>query len=59
LTNDGELKGSEEAKRRILEENLHITKDSLEFILSLPIERKIPKVRYFFVYWPVEFAYAY
>jgi hypothetical protein len=34
----------EEAKRRILEENPNISKDALDFILSLPIERKIPKV---------------
>ena len=35
----------EEAKRRrILEENPHITKDTLEFMLSLPVERKVPKV---------------
>ena len=34
----------EEAKRRILEENPHISKDALEFMLSLPVERKIPKV---------------
>ena len=37
-------KEREEAKRRILEENPHISKDALEFMLSLPIERKIPKV---------------
>ena len=30
-------------KERILE-NPHISKDALEFMLSLPIERKIPKV---------------
>ncbi|HZC20888.1 MAG TPA: hypothetical protein VE223_04525 [Nitrososphaeraceae archaeon] len=35
----------EEAKRRILEENPHISKDALEFMLSLPVERKIPKSR--------------
>ena len=34
----------EEARRRILEENPNIPKDALEFMLSLPIERKIPKV---------------
>ena len=34
----------EEVKRRILEENPHIAKDILEFVLSLPIERKVPKV---------------
>jgi len=37
-------KEREEAKRRILEENPHIPKDALEFVLSLPVERKIPKV---------------
>ena len=31
-------KEREEAKRRILEENPHIPKDALEFMLSLPIE---------------------
>jgi hypothetical protein len=30
--------------RIILEENTNIAKDALEFILSLPVERKIPKV---------------
>jgi hypothetical protein len=34
----------EEARRRILEENPNIPKDTLEFVLSLPVERKIPKV---------------
>jgi len=34
----------EEVKRRILEENPHIAKDILEFVLSLPVERKVPKV---------------
>jgi hypothetical protein len=34
----------EEAKRRILEENPNIAKDALEFMLSLPVERKVPKV---------------
>jgi hypothetical protein len=38
------VKEREEAKRRILEENPDISKDALEFMLSLPIERKIPKV---------------
>ena len=37
-------KEREEAKKRILEENPHISKDVLEFMLSLPVERKIPKV---------------
>jgi hypothetical protein len=34
----------EEAKRRILREYPHMPKDTLEFVLSLPLERKIPKV---------------
>jgi hypothetical protein len=34
----------EEARRRMLEEYLDIPKESLEFVLSLPVERKIPKV---------------
>ena len=34
----------EEAKRRILEEYPDIPKDALEFVLSLPFEKKIPKV---------------
>jgi hypothetical protein len=38
------VKEREEAKRRILEENPDISKDALEFMLSLPVERKIPKV---------------
>jgi hypothetical protein len=38
------VKEREEAKRRILEENSNISKDALEFVLSLPVERKIPKV---------------
>jgi len=38
------VKEREEAKRRILEENPHISKNTLEFMLSLPVERKIPKV---------------
>ena len=38
------MKEHEEAKRRILEENPHISKDALDFVLSLPVERKIPKV---------------
>ena len=37
-------KEREEAKRRILEENPHISKDAHEYMLSLPVERKIPKV---------------
>jgi hypothetical protein len=28
----------------IIEENPNIAKDALEFMLSLPVERKIPKV---------------
>jgi hypothetical protein len=34
----------EETKRRILEEYPNIAKDALEFMLSLPVEKKIPKV---------------
>ena len=34
----------EEAKRRTLEKNRNISKDALEFMLSLPFEKKIPKV---------------
>jgi hypothetical protein len=35
----------EEARRkRILEEYPHMPKETLEFVLSLPAERKIPKV---------------
>jgi hypothetical protein len=37
-------KEREEAKKKILEENPHISKDAFEFVLSLPVERKIPKV---------------
>jgi hypothetical protein len=37
-------KEREEAKRSILEENPDISKDTLEFILSLPVEKKIRKV---------------
>ena len=33
-----------EDRRRILEENPLIPKGTLEFVLSLPVERKIPKV---------------
>jgi len=39
-----EVEEREKAKRRILEENPNMPKDTLEFILSLPVERKIPKV---------------
>jgi len=38
------VKEREEAKRRMLEENPHIPKDEFEFMLSLPVEQKIPKV---------------
>ena len=34
----------EETKRRILKENPNTPKDTLEFMLSLPKERRIPKV---------------
>jgi hypothetical protein len=43
--NSRELEEREEAKRRILEEDPHIHKDILEFVLSLPVERKIPSHR--------------
>ena len=39
-----EDKEHEEAKRRIVEEYPDISKDALEFVLSLPVERKVPKV---------------
>ena len=38
------VKERQEAKRRILEENPDVSKDTLEFMLSLPVERKIPKI---------------
>ena len=38
------MKEREAAKRRIPEENPHIAKDALEFMLSLPVEKKIPEV---------------
>ena len=34
----------EESKRRIFEEYPNISESTLEFVLSLPVERKIPKV---------------
>jgi hypothetical protein len=34
----------EETKRRVLKEYPGISKDALEFVLSLPVEQKIPKV---------------
>lgn len=39
-----EVEEREEAKRRILEECPHMPKNILEFVLSIPVERKIPKV---------------
>ena len=39
-----EVDEREESKRRIPEENPNIAKDALDLMLSLPIERKIPKV---------------
>ena len=39
-----EDKEREEAKKRILDEDPHISKDALEFMLSVPVERKTPKV---------------
>jgi hypothetical protein len=41
------VKEGEEAKRRILEEDPDISKDTLEFVLSLPVERKIPQSKNF------------
>jgi len=38
------VKEREEGKRIILEENPDVSKDTLEFILSLPFEKKIRKV---------------
>ena len=43
-SSEKDIEGREESKRRILEENPNISKDTLEFMLSLPVERKIPKV---------------
>ena len=39
-----DIEEREEAKIRILEENPNIPKDALKFVLSLPFEKKIPKV---------------
>ena len=39
------LKEREEAKKRILDEDPHIPKDTLEFVLSLPKKEKYPKSR--------------
>ena len=39
-----EIEEREETKRRIVKEYPHIPKDTLEFVLSLSVERKIPKV---------------
>jgi hypothetical protein len=43
-SSEKDIEEREEAKRRILNENPNIAKDALEFMLSLPVERKIPKV---------------
>ena len=43
-SSEKDIEEREESKRRILEENPNISKDTLEFMLSLPVERKIPKV---------------
>jgi hypothetical protein len=39
-----DIQEREEARRNILEEYPDMPKDALEFMLSLPVERKIPKV---------------
>jgi hypothetical protein len=52
LANSSKIKDSsrkqddehEESKRRILEECPDISESTLEFVLSLPVEQKIPKV---------------
>ena len=42
---DGEVEEErEETKRSVLKEYPHMPKDTLEFVLSLSVERKIPKV---------------
>jgi hypothetical protein len=41
---DRELEELEEAKRSILKEYPDISQSTMEFVLSLPVERKIPKV---------------
>jgi len=41
---DRELEELEEAKRRILDQYADISESTMEFVLSLPVERKIPKV---------------
>ena len=41
---DREVEEREETKRRIVKEYPHMPKDTLEFVLSLSVERKIPKV---------------
>jgi hypothetical protein len=41
---EGVEKEREESKRKILEEYPDVPKDELEFMLSLPVERKITKV---------------
>jgi hypothetical protein len=37
-------KEREEATKKILDEDQHISKDTLDYVLSLPVERKISKV---------------
>jgi hypothetical protein len=41
---DKEVEKREVVKKSILEESPHISKDTLEFVLSLPVERRVPKV---------------
>ena len=43
MTNGRGLDEREEDRKRILREYPHMPKDTLEFVLSLPIERKISK----------------
>jgi hypothetical protein len=43
-SSEKDIQEREEARRNILEEYPDMPKENLEFVLSLPIERKIPKV---------------
>ena len=44
LTSNNKQQDKEESKRRILKEYPDISESTLEFVLSIPVERKIPKV---------------
>ena len=44
LTSNNKQQDKEEAKRRILEEYPDISQSTLEFVVSIPAELKIPKV---------------